>query len=79
VAYGDGWKLPPMTASIFAVNAADAAWVDEQCTMHPLSAFEAPAQISGACDRVSTIGCILAGGSEGPINRFYAKARTCGW
>ena len=27
-AQGDGWKVPPLTASVFAVNATDAAWVD---------------------------------------------------
>jgi len=32
----------PLPASVFAVNAADAAWVDRQCTPHPLSSFEAP-------------------------------------
>lgn len=79
VAYGDGWKIPPIPASIFAVNAADAAWVDGQCTMHPLSSFEAPALISGACDQVSTIGYILARGFDGPFGQFYAKAKERGW
>src|SRR5580693_4255371 len=60
VAHGDGWRVPPKPASFFAVNAADAAWVDRQCTMHPLSSFEAPAQISGACDGIANIGYILA-------------------
>ena len=27
---------------VFAVNAADAAWVDHQCTLHPLSSLEDP-------------------------------------
>jgi len=54
VAHGDGWRVPPRPASFLAVNAADAAWVDRQCTMHPLSSFEAPAQISGACDGIAT-------------------------
>ena len=56
VAHGDGWKVPPRPASFFAVNAADADWVDQQCTMHPLSSFVAPAQISGACDNIANIG-----------------------
>ena len=34
VAHGDGWRVPPRQASAFAVNAADAAGVDRQCTMH---------------------------------------------
>jgi pimeloyl-ACP methyl ester carboxylesterase len=79
VADGDGWKIPPRPASVFAVNAADAAWVDRQCTMHPLSTCEAPAQISGACDGISTIGYILARGYEGPFGQFYAKAGERRW
>jgi hypothetical protein len=79
VAHGDGWRVPPRPASAFAVNAADAAWVDRQCTMHPLSSLEAPAQISGACDSIATIGYILARGYEGPFGQFYAKAGERGW
>jgi pimeloyl-ACP methyl ester carboxylesterase len=74
VAHGDGWRVPPRPASFFAVNAADAAWVDRQCTMHPLSSFEALAQISGACDGIANIGYIRASGFEGPFGQFYAKA-----
>jgi len=41
--------------------------VDRQCTMHPLSSCEAPAQISGACDDIASIGYILARGYDGPF------------
>jgi len=74
VAHGDGWRVPPRPASFFAVNAADASWVDSQCTMHPLSSFEAPAQISGACDDIANIGYIRASGFDSPFGQFYAKA-----
>jgi len=79
VAYGDGWKVPPRPASFFAVNAADADWVDRQCTMHPLSSFAAPARISGACDDIATIGYILARGFDSPFEQFYAKAGERRW
>ena len=79
VAHGDGWKIPPIPASVFAVNAADAAWVDRQCTMHPLSSCEAPAQISGACDGIASIGYILARGYDGPFGQFYVKAGERRW
>jgi pimeloyl-ACP methyl ester carboxylesterase len=36
VAHGDGWKIPPIPASAFAVNAADADWVDRQCIRFPV-------------------------------------------
>ncbi|KRQ09935.1 hypothetical protein AOQ73_09210 [Bradyrhizobium pachyrhizi] len=77
---GDGWKLPPPPASFLAVNAADADWVDRQCTMQPLSTFEVPAQISGACDGVPDIGYIRARGYDSPyFDDFYALARERRW
>src|SRR5258707_14032278 len=79
VAHGDGLKGSPIPASVFAVNAADAAWVDRQCTMHPLSSFEAPARVSGAGDGVPTIGYILACRHDGPFGQFYAKAGERRW
>jgi len=79
VAHGDGWRVPPRPASFFAVNAADASWVDSQCTMHPLSSFEAPAQISGACDDIANIGYIRASGFDSPFGQFYAKAGERRW
>ncbi len=77
--HGDGWKVPPRPASFFAVNPADAAWVDRQCTMHPLSSLEAPAQITGACDDIADIGYIAASGHPGPFGQFYAMAGERGW
>ncbi len=79
IAYGDGWKMPPIPASDFAVNAADVAWVDRQCTMHPLSSCETPAKLSGACDGIANIGYIRASGFEGPFGQFYAKAGERRW
>ncbi len=79
-ASGDGWKLPPPPASFFAVNPADADWVDRQCTMQPLSTFEAPAQISGAGDAISNIGYIRARSYDSPyFDGFYALAGERGW
>ncbi|MGH9495309.1 MAG: alpha/beta fold hydrolase, partial [Candidatus Sulfotelmatobacter sp.] len=31
--HGEGWKVPPIPAGVFKVNAKDVAWVDSQCTM----------------------------------------------
>ena len=79
VARGDGWKVPPRPASSFAVNATDAAWVDRQCTMHPLSCFVTPAHISGACDHITDIGYVLVGKYQGPFGQFYTRAGERGW
>jgi pimeloyl-ACP methyl ester carboxylesterase len=78
-AHGDGWKVPPPPPSAFGVNAIDADWVARQCTMHPLSTFETPARISGACDRVPAIGYIRARRFGGPFEQFYARAAERNW
>jgi pimeloyl-ACP methyl ester carboxylesterase len=76
---GDGWKIPPVPASFFGVNAADTAWVDAQCTMHPLSTIETPARLTGACDSLADIGYIRASGFNGPFRQFDNKAAEHGW
>ena len=78
--HGEGWKVPPISAAAFAVNATDASWVDRQCTMHPLSTIEAPARIAGACDSVENIGYILARGfPDSPFEQFDVVAERRGW
>jgi pimeloyl-ACP methyl ester carboxylesterase len=77
--HGDRWKVPPIPAAAFAVNPADAAWVDRQCTMHPLSTFETPARLSGACDQIENIGYIAGTGFDGPFGQFYTSAGERGW
>ena len=52
--------MPPIPAAAFGVNAADIAGVDRQATMHPLSALETPARLTGASDEVGNIGYIPA-------------------
>ena len=77
---GDGWKVPPIPASVCAVNATDAVWVDRQCTMQPLSSLEAAARLSGRCGTVATIGYILASGWEDSLFRqFYELAGQRRW
>jgi pimeloyl-ACP methyl ester carboxylesterase len=78
-AEGEGWKIPPLPPAYFAVNVADAAWVERQCTMHPLASIEAPARITGAGDPVARTGYILAGAWDGPFRPFYEAAGERGW
>jgi pimeloyl-ACP methyl ester carboxylesterase len=76
---GDGWKVPPLPAASFGVNAADVEFVDRKCTMQPLACFEAPARITGACDRLASIGYIYARGFDGPFKQFAEMATRRGW
>jgi pimeloyl-ACP methyl ester carboxylesterase len=78
--HGEGWRIPPIPSAVFAVNAADAAWMDAQCTPQPLVTFETPATLTGACDTVADIGYILASAFPGsPFPQFDARAAERGW
>lgn len=78
--HGEGWRIPPVPSAVFAVNPADAAWMDAQCTAQPLATFEMPAVLTGACDTVADIGYILASAFPGsPFPQFHARAAQRGW
>lgn len=79
-AVGEEWKVPPIPAEVFQVNAADRDWVNRQCTFQPLATFEQPLHLTGAIDRITNITFILAGGWEpSPFSMFYEKAKANGW
>ena len=79
--HGDGWRVPPIPAEVFKVNAADREWVDRQCTPQPLACFEQPLKLSGGISRIKDIHYILATGfREGsPFPPFYARAQKKRW
>src|SRR5262249_53702007 len=35
--HGEGWKVPPIPAEAFGVNANDLEWVNRRCTAHPIA------------------------------------------
>jgi pimeloyl-ACP methyl ester carboxylesterase len=77
---GDGWKVPPIPAAGFNVNAKDAAWMNSQCTMHPLAAFQQPLQLSGKMGVVKDVTFVLATGYDGsPFMPSYERAKAKGW
>ena len=79
-AHGEGWKVPPIPAEIFGVNANDAAWVDRQCTMQPLAAFQQPIKLSGKADGIKNVTFILATGfADSPFPQFFEPAQARGW
>jgi pimeloyl-ACP methyl ester carboxylesterase len=78
--HGDGWKVPPITAAQFSVNARDAAWMDRQCTMQSLATFDQPLRLSGGIDAVKNVTFMLATGYGGsPFAQFYERAKAKGW
>ena len=44
---GEGYKITPIPAAVFAVNARDAAWVDTMCVKQPLATFEQKLEVKG--------------------------------
>jgi pimeloyl-ACP methyl ester carboxylesterase len=79
-AAGEGWKTPPIPAEVFAVNGADSAWVNAQCTLQPLATFQDKLRLTGALDRIPDRRYILASGWQGsPFHGFYDEARKAGW
>jgi pimeloyl-ACP methyl ester carboxylesterase len=76
----DGWKVPPIPAEVFQVNAADRDWVNRQCTMQPLATFQQPLRLTGGIDRIKNSTFILASGwAPSPFPYFFEKAKTKGW
>ena len=43
---GEGYKVTPIPAADFAVNPADAGWVDAMCVKQPLATFEQKLAVS---------------------------------
>jgi pimeloyl-ACP methyl ester carboxylesterase len=76
---GDGWRVPPITAEFFQVNAADRAWVDRQCTPQPLATFQQRLRVDRQFP-VSNVTHILATGYEhSPFPPFHELAKRKGW
>jgi pimeloyl-ACP methyl ester carboxylesterase len=77
---GDGWKVPPIPAEVFNVNAADRAWVNRQCTMQSLATFQQPVLRTGKPLPSKNVTYVLATGWEGsPMPQFFERAKTAGW
>jgi pimeloyl-ACP methyl ester carboxylesterase len=77
---GDGWKVPPIPAEVFNVNARDCAWVNRQRTPQSLATFQQPLQLAGAIERIRNVTYILATGwDHSPFPQFYEKAKAKNW
>lgn len=77
---GEDWKVPPIPAAVFHVNANDRDWVNRQCTVQPLATFQQPIRLTGAIHQIENVTFILASGwGPGPFRPFYEQAKTKGW
>jgi pimeloyl-ACP methyl ester carboxylesterase len=78
---GEGWKVPPIPAEAFNVNAADREWLTRQYTMHPVGCFEQRIKLTGRINEIKNVTYILAEGfvHGSPFPPFYEKAKAKGW
>ena len=78
----DGWKCRPISAETFSVNPADRAWVDRQCTLHPLACFTQPVQLTSGITQLTRVAYLYAAGWAGGESLFrpsYRIAQSRGW
>ena len=47
------WRVPPRSAAMFHVNEKDQAWVDAQCTVHPIKCFTQKLALTGTLSGMS--------------------------
>jgi pimeloyl-ACP methyl ester carboxylesterase len=71
---GEGYKVTPIPAAAFAVNAKDAAWVDAMCVKQPLATFEQKLILSGRQVRKRTY-VLAAGWGPSPFQQFVMRLK----
>ena len=76
---GDGWKVDPIPAEVFRVNSRDCAWVNAQCTPHPLPCFEQRIRLTGGLDGIRDITHILTDWEGSPMPAAHERAKAKGW
>jgi pimeloyl-ACP methyl ester carboxylesterase len=74
VSGADGYTVPPMTAEQFAVNAADAEWMEAKCVDHPIGCFTEAITLTGAYRRVTRRTYVLADGFDHPSTKAHYTA-----
>ena len=68
--------VSPIPAAFFAVNEADRAWVDAQCTPQPYATLTEKAVMTGARERIGRKAYVLAAGwAGGSFPEFAAKVK----
>jgi pimeloyl-ACP methyl ester carboxylesterase len=78
--HGEGWRVPPIPAELFGVNAGDLDWVNRQCTMQSLATFQQAIKLKGTAGAGKPTAYILADGwKESPFPVFYERAKASGW
>jgi pimeloyl-ACP methyl ester carboxylesterase len=76
---GEGYKITPIPAAAFAVNAQDAAWVDAMSVKQPLATFEQKLEVGGR-QVPKRVYMLAAGWEPSPFQQFGARFKDDrGW
>jgi pimeloyl-ACP methyl ester carboxylesterase len=76
---GDGWRVPPIPAEVFNVNAADRAWVNAQCTPQPVATFQQRLRLHANVPAEKVTYVLATGWENSPFPPFLALAQKRGW
>ncbi len=77
--HGEGWKVPPIPAEVFGVNAADREWVNRQCTPQPVATFQQAIELKGAAAAIPATYLLADGWNDSPFPKFHERAKAKGW
>ena len=71
--------LKPIPSAVFRVNEKDRAWVDAQCTPHPIATFTDKAKVAGGRDKIAKRAYIRAKGYPSvPFDAAHDKLKAAG-
>ena len=77
--HGEGWKVPPIPAEVFGVNANDLEWVNRQCTVQSLATFQQAITLKGSAATIPTTFILANGWNGSPFPLFGERAKAKGW
>ena len=71
--------MKPIPAAVFRVNEKDRAWVDAQCTPHPIATFTDKAVVTGGREKIAKRAYIRAKGYPSvPFDAAHDKLKAAG-
>ena len=76
---GDGWLVPPVPAIHFDSNEADRAWIDAQCTPHPLATLQQPLALNHTIAPDKCTHVLATAYARSPFRPFHEAAIRKGW
>jgi len=77
--HGDGWLVPPIPAAVFNVSEDDRAWVDAQCTPHPLATLQQRLTLNNEMPPEKVTYVFATDHQPSPFAAYHDLAKRKGW